>query len=77
MYNKNLCEIKCPIDKNTLTYNKLSEIGKNFTLVSLLDAKDLACKDIYDEICPNHPSEKPLFFCLQDKVKMCQFCIFN
>ena len=77
MYNKNYHKIKCPIDKKTLKYKKLRDIGKNFTLVSLLDTKDLASKDIYDDFCPNHPNEKPLFYCLQDKLKICQFCILN
>ena len=67
-------KIKCPIDCKSQSYKSAEAVGKNYSLISMLE-KD--SRNSPSDFCEQHKKERLLFYCLDDKSLICQQCLLG
>lgn len=65
--------IKCPLDKKSFNFPKLSDIPKNDQVLTALSPDYLE----KGEKCETHKNQIIRFFCLKEKERICQDCLLS
>lgn len=75
MFKQN--RIKCPFDNSSFNYSSFEALGRNFTVLELLDQEKqrLAQSDVRH--CAIHKNKKAKFFCTVDEAYACSECLLG
>jgi hypothetical protein len=56
--------VKCPFDNQTLDHFSIERLGRNFSLLDLIDLEQQKTTLSYDKrMCDMHPTKKIKFYC--------------
>ena len=69
--------VKCPFDNKTFDYVSIDQMGKNFSLLDLIDADKPKELEVDERLCELHPYKKVKFYCEADQVFVCSDCLLD
>jgi hypothetical protein len=70
--------MKCPFDNQTFDHVNIDLLGRNFTLLDLIDAERSERKVSPDERqCQKHPNKMIKFYCEEHQEMICSDCLLN
>lgn len=70
--------MKCPFDNQTFDHVNIDLLGRNFTLLDLIDAERSERKVSPDERqCQKHPNKLIKFYCEEHQEMICSDCLLN
>ncbi len=69
--------MKCPFDNKTFDHVNVDMLGRNFTLLDLIDADRPGKLSPDERFCTQHPKKKVKFFCKEHTVFVCSECLLT
>ena len=69
--------VKCPFDNKTFDYVSIDQMGKNFSLLDLIDADKPKELEVDERLCELHFGKKIKFYCEEEKSFACSECLLE
>lgn len=70
-------KVRCPFDKKYFGYQKIQNVGKNYTLMKMVDSRCVKKKESSEglrsdtQICKEHKGQTIILYCTQDNIFIC------
>ena len=69
--------VKCPFDNKSFDYVSIDQMGKNFSLLDLIDADKPKELEVDERLCEVHHGKKAKFYCEDEKIFACSDCLLE
>ena len=70
-------KIKCPFDNSVCEYATIDQVGKNFTLLDMIEAEKNKKMQSDERPCTLHPKKKVKFYCKEHSEFVCSQCLLD